>query len=212
VIVALAGQKGGTGKSTIATNLAATYHRRRQRTLLVDGDPQRSSLTWSARAGELDHDAPPVVGMGADMARKGQLPRLAAEYDRVVIDCPPSNGPVPRAAMRVADLVIVPWRPGPTDAWSLAETLDLAADEEVATVIAITQCDHRTALGRGARDQLADIGVHVMTSALRLRVAYPEAMASGQEVATYAPRGAAAKEFKAFAAEVERLLKGLRDG
>lgn len=77
-IIAFAGQKGGSGKTTTSISVASELFERGHKVLLVDADPQGSAQTWAAVAAELGHAAPVVVGMGAGLHRPDQLPSLAA--------------------------------------------------------------------------------------------------------------------------------------
>ena len=75
-VVALTGQKGGSGKSPVATSLAAEAPERGLLVVLADLDPQGSARTWGSVALEQGHEAPAVVAMGPEFYRPGQLAAL----------------------------------------------------------------------------------------------------------------------------------------
>lgn len=81
MILALAGQKGGAGKSTLAVCLAVEALARGQRVLLVDADPQGTARTWAEVAAEAQHPTPTAITMGASMHRDGQLRALERAVD-----------------------------------------------------------------------------------------------------------------------------------
>ena len=108
MIVALAGQKGGAGKSTLAVCLAVEALERGERVLLVDADPQGTARTWVEVAAEGGQTVPTSITMGASMHRDGQLRALAAGFALTLIDCPPRHGEIQRAALMVADRVLIP--------------------------------------------------------------------------------------------------------
>src|SRR3954471_6809643 len=86
MIIGVLSQKGGVGKTTIAVNAAATLATRGRRVLLVDADPQGSSLAWSSAR---DRDPLfPVVGMAKPSLHR-DLPEIGKDYDVVVIDGAP---------------------------------------------------------------------------------------------------------------------------
>jgi chromosome partitioning protein len=206
-IVAFCGQKGGTGKTTTATCVAAEFVERGRRVLLVDADPQASARTWAEVATEAGHPAPVVVAMGAQMHKPGQLEDLVRGYDITVVDCPPSNGDVQRSALMACDLAIIPSGPSAFDAWALAESVELAMKAqalrpELVVVSLITRKGVGTAIGAGARSALAKAGIRVLRSELCARVAYQEAPAAGLGVAQYVPREPAALEIRALVDEI----------
>ncbi|MFO0761786.1 MAG: ParA family partition ATPase [Byssovorax sp.] len=213
MIVALSGQKGGIGKSTTAVCLAAAALQQGLRVLLVDADPQGTARTWGEVASESGRAAPTVVAMGATMHRPGQLPEMAAAYDLTIIDCPPRHGDVQRSALMVADLVILPCGPTAVDAWALAGTLEVvnearALRDDLRACVLITRKQGRTALGKGARAVLETSGLGVLGTELGYRIAYQEAMATGQGVTTYNPRDPAAREIKNLLEEIQRYTHG----
>jgi len=215
VLLAFVGQKGGVGKSTAAACVAAEYVRLGRSVLLVDADPQGTSRTWAEVASEAGRPAPTVAAMGATMHRPDQLPKLARSFDRVVVDCPPRAGDVQRAALMVADLAVLPSGPSAADAWALAGSLELVAEAralrpDLVAVVLLTRVQAHTALGRGARDVLAEGGLPVLRSSLGYRVAYAEALAAGMGVTEYASGDAAASEVRALVVELERMSKGAK--
>jgi chromosome partitioning protein len=212
MVIALAGQKGGVGKTTTAVNIAAEWFARGKRVLLVDADPQSTARTWADVAAEGQHPAPTVVAMGAGLHRPDQLPALARSYEMTIIDCPPRHGEIQRAALMVADLVVLPCGPSAVDAWALGSTLDLITEArafrpDLPAVVLITRKVARTAIGAGARDTLASSGLPVLATELGYRVTYQEAPASGLGVTTYLPESPAAAEIRALADELDKLLE-----
>ena len=110
-IIALVGNKGGAGKTTLAVNLAAGLARQ-QSVAVIDADPQGSALQWRAIAG--DASAPPVAAAEADLQR--QAFKLLQDYRWVVIDCPPSvHAPQTGAVLGFGDLALIPVQPSPMD-------------------------------------------------------------------------------------------------
>ncbi len=206
-IVAFCGQKGGTGKTTVAISVAAELLERGMRVLLVDADPQASARTWADVAVEAERPVPVVVAMGARMHTPGQLDDLMKGYDVTVIDCPPSNGDVQRSALMVCTLAVIPCGPSALDAWALAESVEQATKAQVVrpelTVAAlITRKVVGTTIGEGARAAMSKSGVRVLRSELCARIAYQEAPAAGLGVAQYAPNDQAALEIRTLVTEI----------
>lgn len=206
MIVSLAGQKGGSGKTTTAICIADELHRRGRNVLLVDTDPQATARTWGDVAADLDTDGPTVIGMGAGFHE--QLDTIAAGYDAVVIDCPPGNTPIQRAAMMTADVVVIPCGPGATDVWSMAETVELARKAQAIRPalhvgILLTRKDARTVIADRAAEALEATDLPLFDTALGFRVAYQECPGEGVGVTRYAPNGAAADETRALVDELE---------
>ena len=192
MIVAIAGQKGGAGKSTAAVHVACELHERGARVLLVDGDVQGSVVAFAEVAAEQGRAGPTVVAMGATMHRPGGLPALVGTFEHVVIDCPGRTDAVTRSALMVADVAVLPVVPSPVDAWALAGTVALVRDAqqlrpELRAVALLSRVQARTALGRSARGIVQAYGVEVLRAVLSARVAYCESWAAGQGITSYAP-------------------------
>ena len=120
-VVAIVNQKGGVGKTCLATNLASALADT-GRVLLLDADPQRSALGWA----NLDHrlDPNPEV-QGADAGALVRQARAAAgEYAWVVIDCPPGISRVNAEAIRASDVVLIPCKPRVWDVWACEDIVD----------------------------------------------------------------------------------------
>lgn len=207
-ILALTGQKGGVGKSTIAICLAVEAMERGLRVLLVDADPQATARTWGDAALGAGHKAPTIVAMGATMIHPGQLDTLVGSYDLVVIDCPPRHDETQRAALMLSDMALLPCGPSSAEAWALASSIDLVTAArrvrpELRAAVVITRKKSRTALGKSARDDLAAAsGLPVLANELGDRIAYQEAIGFGLGVTTYVPRDPAADEVRALYDEI----------
>jgi len=208
IVVALAGLKGGIGKSTLALGIAGVLHRAGRKTLIVDADSQGTLRAWAALAAQGNTDGPPVIALDAKALRR-DLERVAAGFEVVVIDSPARLGTEARAAMLVADLVLLPVVPGAADVWALRETLAVLEDArglrpELRAGIVINRTD-RTTLAKTAREAIEDMGVPVL-GALTSRVAFGEATLAGQTVVDYAPDSPATMETQVLVNAVLRAL------
>ena len=122
--VAVVQQKGGSGKTTLAINLAAAAHLAKRRAMVVDMDRQASAFDWSAAR----RDGSKLEGLAVVRADRAlALPRFretAHGYDVVFLDGPPRLGDVTLSAAVAADIALIPLQPGPFDFWAVAETLE----------------------------------------------------------------------------------------
>lgn len=110
--ILVASSKGGAGKTTLATNLAAHYALKGKRTVLVDADPQKSSIRWAERRAELDSAVLPIDASG----RKAWRNWLPDDAERVVIDVPAGSMAEDLGSfLDKADAVVVPVQPSGLD-------------------------------------------------------------------------------------------------
>ncbi len=211
MIYAFLNQKGGVGKTTLAIHLAAALSRRGSRVLLIDADPQQSAMKWSTfRAGENGFS---VIAMAKPTLHK-ELPPIYADYSDIVIDGPPRVHDLAKSIILAADLVLVPVQPSPADVWATSETIDLIDEarvfvESLKAAIVINRKIVNTVIGRDVREALSTLNTPILYSDLSQRVAFAEALNTGQTVLDLDPRGRAAGEVNAF---VNELVPKSREG
>ena len=214
MIIAVVGQKGGTGKTTLTLNLAEALQDAGYTVLVGDADPQGSARIWAQRAAEHDREVCTVVGVGANMNRQGQLRRLAEGYDLALVDCPPKRGEVLRAALLTAGLALIPIRPTPQDLDALGETLDVVQmakelNPGLQVAVVVSQRPARAAIADAVVEALRAIPeVMVLTTEIRARVIYQEAHATGSTAYSFTPPYKAKKaraEITELAGEVVRM-------
>lgn len=114
MIISVTSQKGGPGKSTVATNLAVALAQEGKEVCLVDADPQLSASRWHRDREENEHQ-PRIVSVAKTGNVALTLRDLADKYDIVLVDTPGKDSMEMRTAMTVANMLIVVVRPSQFD-------------------------------------------------------------------------------------------------
>ena len=194
-IIAIVGNKGGAGKTTLCVNLAAGISRKHS-IVVIDADPQGSSLQWRAIAG--DNVSFPVYA--PTFSLREQARQYAVKNEYILIDCPPSvHASQTLAVLEFADLALIPVQPSPVDLWAtvhiekaIAEARE--ANPDLKALLVINQLESRTTLSKLVREVLNEIALPVADTAIRRRAIYRNSALEGKSVYGVGKRGADAVE------------------
>ena len=209
MIIAVAGQKGGSGKTTISCNLAAEAMRRKRSVLFIDADPQQTATEWVEDANERGYETPRLIHMAETM--HVQLPEVSPNYDITIVDGPPRLYEVQRSIFMIADIVIIPCCHAQQDFRALAKMLP-SIDEakkirpELKFYVVLNRV--KTAMrGQEANDALIKSGMSLFKTRLGDRLDFQDAYLVGRGVTTYSPSSKAASEAQALYKEIMRRVK-----
>jgi len=210
-IIAVAGRKGGIGKSTIVGNLAAEFAAMGYSVIALDADPQHSLAAWAAQGeGMLAGCVEKVNAAGAETLR-ARAREAQKEADIVLIDTPPGTPSVAHQAALAADLMLLPCGPSPLDLFALKEALALALkaraerrSKRPRIRFVPSKVLANTNLAKSLHSSLKDMGKKVLP-AIGQRVALAEAVAGGLTIREYAPGSPAHEEFQKLAKAVDKI-------
>ena len=204
MLLTVASLKGGTGKSTIAVNLACIFA-----VPVVDADAQGTASAYGAPGGL------PIEVMSLPLERERDAARWISKVLAIgdsVIDCPPHLRTVTEAAVVLADLVVIPCTASAADLMATAGAVELVAqarearqDNGPGCLIVPSRIDRRTSAGREIEGALKQFGEKV-GPAIGQRTVFVDAFAAGQWVGEYARRSKAAAEVAALSRAIKRLL------
>jgi chromosome partitioning protein len=202
--IAFITQKGGSGKSTLTSSLAVAAHEAGERVFVIDMDPQRSLVKWAEMRGADD------VPVGA--VTSARLPATLAALEKngftlVLIDTEGAEGSSSLAAMKAADLCVIPSRPNIFDLWASEKTRATLKELRGEFVFVLNQCPpaQQTARVQEGAEALEAMG-GLITPLVLTRVDYQEAARHGWGVTEINPHGSAAAEIKALWGSIKRRM------
>jgi chromosome partitioning protein len=205
MVIAVAGRKGGIGKSTITGNLAAEFAAMGKSVLVLDADPQHSLAAWASQGEGMLSKCVEKVDGGSVEDLRAKVRKAPKDVDVILIDTPPGMPETAYQAAMVADLMLLPCGPSPLDLFALKEALGLTLKARAARRskkprirFVPSKVSTNTNLGRGLSASLEKMGKKVLPP-IGQRIVLAEAVNYGLTVAEYAPNSVAHAEFKELA-------------
>jgi chromosome partitioning protein len=210
MMILVGGEKGGSGKSCLAQNLAVYFAGiKKSIVLMVDCDPQRTTSDWiQARNG--DPSLPAINCIQLYGKIRNDLLSLVQHYDYVIVDCGGQDNLALRAAMSVADHVIIPLRPKRRDLKTVPHMEDMLStckmvNPKMMASFVITQCPALpNQVGRilEAKEVCISYGINVLDAVTYNRNIYDDSEEQGSSVIEIDPTGKAAQEMITIAEEL----------
>ena len=192
-VVAVANQKGGVGKTTLAMNMAAGLTRRGS-CIVVDADEQRSATMW-IELSDSQKEFPAKVVPAEDKIKKQII-----QFDYIVIDCPPEiKSDSTMSAIEISQVLLIPLLPSPMDLWASTRIEELIKQVKqvnpiISAFVVLNQIEPRSAMSRGMDDALQELNIPVLRHRLRRRASYRTAALEGCSIYDLGYRGQDASE------------------
>lgn len=195
MIIISGGIKGGSGKTTVATNLAIIRAAEGRDVLLVDADDQETSTDFTALRNESLPNGAGYTGIKlTGSAVRTETLRLAKKYDDIVIDTGGRDTTSQRAALAIADVLLVPFVPRSFDVWTLEKVSNLvtemrAANPNLKAYAFINRADPRGQDNEDAAEVIRETdALTFINTPLGARKSFSNAAAQGLSVVELKPQ------------------------
>lgn len=194
MVIVIGGIKGGSGKTTLSTNLCVLRALSGEKILLVDTDEQKSSSEWTEHRESLNIETPWTTIQLEGEAVRTQIPKLKKDYDEVIIDVGAGNTNSQRAALVVATLLIAPFQPRCLDVWTVDKLSKLIQEArmfnpDLKVFAVINKAESRGKDNKRAVEVLKKMsGVKCLENMICQRKAFSNAIAEGLGVVELSPK------------------------
>lgn len=184
-IIAVANQKGGSGKTTVTMSLAGAIAGKGHKVLVVDADPQGTASQWAGAASE---DKPFPASVISLATAKGKLhvmlKPMVSDYEYIVIDCPPSaEAEASQSALLISDVCLVPLQPTPADMWATLGIVKLVEKAQTFNaglkVFGVANRVTNSSLGKQVLSAMAQNNIVLLDAKLGNRTSFQEATITG---------------------------------
>ena len=206
MIITIGNSKGGVGKSTIACNLACMAAKENKKVLLVDADPQASSLNFRSirEADDIKATAITTPTLHKDL-------KEFTNFDLIIIDSGGRDSVIFRSAILAADILIIPVLPSVYDIWATSDTLEIVQEakvfnEKLIARFLLNMVMPNTIMAREALQALEEKKeIPILKNRLGARSAFKNGLISGQGVIEHDPKSKAAQELAVCYHEIMQL-------
>jgi chromosome partitioning protein len=206
-VVGVQNPKGGTGKTTIAVNLARAAQLDGFSSLLIDTDTQGSSRDWRARSPE-DYEGPRVQPATNPRLLKSDVARHTEDYEFAVLDGSARLERMTGAVVDVSDVLLIPVQPSALDLWGTVEFIETVMEAHEQGEVSAAFVASRRIVGTNLEEQITgaldDFGLDVLRGTGQ-RVAYARSIQEGQTVLD-GYDGKAEKEVRNLLEKIGRLV------
>ena len=206
-VITVAQQKGGSGKTTIAANLAVAFERAGHTVALLDTDPQGSLGRWFMTRQAERGDETMSLSTASAWGVSYECGKLKDTHDFVLVDTPPKIDADLRPALRESDLSVVPVAASQVDVWATESVLDLAQREDRPVMIVLNRAKTGTRVFDDVRSSVEELDAQAAQTVLGNRVAYAETLGLGKGVLERG-KGAWTAEIQGLADEVVAAVSG----
>lgn len=188
MIIVVGGIKGGSGKTTLATNLAVLRAAENKKVLLVDADEQRSASDWAEQreSFSLNNSISQFVTISlAGKAIYSQLQKMRSDYDDIIVDVGGRDTTSQRSALTVANLFLVPFKPRSLDIWTIGGVKTMiseikAVNPNLISLAVINQADSKGNDNNDAQEIIAECpDLKCLPISIGQRKAFANAAADG---------------------------------
>ena len=194
MVIVVGGIQGGSGKTTLSTNLCVLRALSGEKILLVDTDEQKSSSEWTEHRESLNIETPWTTIQLEGEAVRTQIPKLKKDYDEVIVDVGAGNTNSQRAALVVATLLIAPFQPRCLDVWTVDKLSKLIQEARMfnpslKVFAVINKAESRGKDNKRAVEVLKKMsGVECLENMICQRKAFSNAIAEGLGVIELSPK------------------------
>lgn len=208
-VISILNQKGGSGKTTIAINLARAYQLQGHSVLLVDSDKQGSSRDWHSA----DENNPVPLLVLDQVSIDRDIKKVVNKYEYIIVDGSPQATEIATATIRASDFILIPMQPSPFDIWASSNLIELVKkrmteNQNLKAGIVLTRLVKNTKIGNEVSQIIHDFELPVLTSTISQRTCYPYSASLGKTIFhTERASSEPIAEINALANEIAKLMK-----
>ena len=203
-VITIAQQKGGTGKTTLAVNLALAFIKYHNlKVAIIDTDPQGSLGKWFMIRSEKKISNQNLTFKTASLwGAQYESKILKQDHDIVIIDTPPKIESDARPAIEAANLVLIPVAPSPVDFWATEAIIEIAKKAKRKVLIQINRANHRSKLISKTHEYIKSINVKSTDTLIGHRQIFVTSMGEGKTVVEKQRKSKAVEEIKSISNQI----------